>query len=97
MSGGYLQFQAPQLRCLPVLKFDSADRRMKRIGYLANEYSQNESVKLLLTIDKLVYEIYGLEDGDIMRIEGNVGFLNNDQTAEGSWRRRLRSSSAPEQ
>jgi hypothetical protein len=68
MGGGYLQFQAPQLRCLPVVRFNIDDRQMKRVAELAQQYVQGQDEEVLELIDSLVCEIYGLEIGDVERI-----------------------------
>jgi hypothetical protein len=71
MSGGYLQFQAPQLRCLPVLRFSPTEEGMRNIADLAKQYSQNKGEDLLPKIDKLVYELFALQEGEIGRIENS--------------------------
>lgn len=71
MGGGYLQFQAPQLRVLPCVKFDAGDRRMIEIATLARAMSEDTAGRDVgeETIDRLVLEIYGLNEADVALVK----------------------------
>jgi hypothetical protein len=75
MSGGYFQFQAPQLRVMPIYKPDTAQQ--KKIDNLvtqilaakhANPVADNSALER--EIDVLVYQLYGLTEEEIGIVEG---------------------------
>jgi len=68
MGGGYLQFQAPQLRCLPVPRFDTQNGTMMQIVNIGREYLRTGDARLLTQADVLVCELYGLTKADVMRL-----------------------------
>ena len=72
MSGGYLQFQSPQLRILPVIAYDDSITDCIEIADLVKLFIQkpDKSQDLLQKLDRLVYQIYGLDEIDIKIIEG---------------------------
>jgi hypothetical protein len=72
MGGGYMQFQSPQLRCLPVPRFDQSNESMTKVAQLAASHLECQNEESLREIDSLTYAIYGLSDDDILRINGPV-------------------------
>lgn len=86
MSGGYFQFQAPQLRLLPVVEPNDrlrmaleqvVDGILVLYGKVDRESTPHEQelIKRQIQaterqIDKLVYELYGLGEDEIKIIEG---------------------------
>lgn len=88
MSGGYFQFQAPQLRLLPILIPGSNERIsleniVNRMILIQSKYKscktpqEQNNLKRQLDatdrqIDKLVYELYGLTDDEIKIVEGTA-------------------------
>lgn len=74
MSGGYFQFQAPQIRVIPIRKAGAAIQQQlaEYVGQIetikANEpYSDTSRVERL--IDKIFYELYDLNPSEIKKIE----------------------------
>jgi hypothetical protein len=68
MGGGYLQFQAPQLRCLPVPRFDAANETMMQIANIGREYLRTGDSELLNRAEALTYQLYGLTAEDVARV-----------------------------
>jgi hypothetical protein len=68
MGGGYLQFQAPQLRCLPVPRFAPKDGTMMQISNIGREYVRTENAALLDQAELLIHELYGLTSADVVRL-----------------------------
>lgn len=74
MSGGYFQFQAPQLRVIPVrvpsenvqCEFGSY---VDEIQHLKKRSLDSDTRELEQTIDRLLYELYELTPDDIARID----------------------------
>lgn len=73
MGGGYLQFQAPQLRLLPLKRYDPENslageiaRLSKRISSDLQKEAHGES-----EIDALVYRLYGLTEDEIAIVEAH--------------------------
>ncbi len=75
MSGGYFQFQAPQLRVIPIKEI-SLDKQKQitelvdQILSLKRENPAANTEKLEREIDRLVYQLYDLTDDEIAVIEG---------------------------
>jgi type I restriction-modification system DNA methylase subunit len=74
MSGGYYQFQAPQLRVVPFRKPDSAtDRNVSGLVdriLAAKQRDTTVDVSVLeREIDHLMYRLYGLTSGEIALVE----------------------------
>ena len=76
MSGGYYQFQAPQIRVMPIKRvnlnqqapvIDLVDQifKIKRTNPTADTSAQEAE------IDRLVYELYGLTEEEIATVEEN--------------------------
>jgi hypothetical protein len=77
MSGGYFQFQAPQLRVMPIKKPDTAqqkaiDKVVTKIlaAKRAAPAGQVDTSALEGEIDQLVYQLYGLSQEEIDIVEG---------------------------
>jgi len=75
MSGGYYQFQAPQLRVIPFRWPDSAtDKKVTRLVdhiVSARQRDAGADVSALeREIDELVYALYGLTPEEIALVEG---------------------------
>jgi type I restriction-modification system DNA methylase subunit len=75
MSGGYYQFQAPQLRVMPFRKPDSAMdktvcRLVDRILSAKQRDAEADTSALEREIDELAYALYGLTPGEIKIVEG---------------------------
>jgi hypothetical protein len=68
MGGGYLQFQAPQLRCLPVPRFDASNSTMMRIANIGRDYLRTSNGGLLSEAEGLICDLYGLTEPDAARI-----------------------------
>jgi hypothetical protein len=68
MGGGYMQFQAPQLRCLPVPRFDSSNEQMARLAEAASAHRDKDNSELLREIDTITYALYGLSEDDVLRV-----------------------------
>jgi len=71
MSGGYLQFQAPQLRILPVVKYNNSNPLSRKIVKIVkNIINKTTEIDVLIKeLNTTVYEIYGLNTDDIILIE----------------------------
>ena len=75
MSGGYFQFQAPQLRVMPI-KTPSSDlntriiKLVKQILALKDSSPEADTSALEAQIDVLVYGLYGLTEEEIVVVEG---------------------------
>lgn len=74
MSGGYYQFQAPQLRVVPVRTASVSQKR--RIGQLvdqicADKRKEDQRRTLLAEIDSELYKMYGLSKADIDVVEAS--------------------------
>jgi adenine-specific DNA-methyltransferase len=77
MSGGYYQFQAPQLRVVPVRKPDDAtekavERLVDRILAAKQRDAEVDTSALEREIDQLVYALYGLTPEEIEIVEESV-------------------------
>ena len=75
MSGGYMQFQAPQLRVMPVPDITLQDecfvRELVDQILAAKKKDPNADTSALESeIDQLVYKLYGLTDDEIAIVEG---------------------------
>jgi hypothetical protein len=73
MSGGYFQFQAPQLRVIPV-RVPTEDIQCE-LGVIVDEIQalkqtrlDSDTSELEQTIDSLLYDLYDLAPDDIARI-----------------------------
>lgn len=78
MAGGYYQFQAPQLRVMPVKKpSERIDREVsdavRRILVAKMRNPKADTSTLESEIDQLVYQLYGLTPEEIAVIEESVG------------------------
>lgn len=81
MSGGFYQFQAPQLRVIPIRTTD--DETSKKINVVVdrilavtrdNDYLENASKQARMRkyerqVDELIYQAYGLTDEEIKIVE----------------------------
>lgn len=77
MSGGYYQFQAPQLRVIPFKKPDDdtdkkTSRLVDRILAAKAKDADADVSKLEREIDELVYALYGLTPEEIQIVEGTT-------------------------
>ncbi len=76
MSGGYMQFQSPQLRIMPIPKATPAQQSAiaslvtRILSAKASDPSADTSA-LESQIDSLVYRLYGLTDEEVTIVEGN--------------------------
>ena len=75
MSGGYLQFQAPQLRTMPIhAPNDELQKKVESIvDQILSAKKQDpaaDTSELEEKIDKLVFKLYGLTDAEIAIVEG---------------------------
>ena len=76
MSGGYFQFQAPQLRVIPTRHPTSKDTISKfeeKVDKIINSKRKNheaDTIELEREIDQMVYEVYGLTPEEIRVVEG---------------------------
>ena len=75
MSGGYYQFQAPQIRVMPIKRvnlnqqapvIDLVDQILKIRSTNPTADTSVQEVE----IDRLVYELYGLTEEEIATVEG---------------------------
>lgn len=85
MSGGYYQFQAPQLRVIPFLNPDSnterqVRERVDRILAARKHDPEADTRALEREIDRLVYELYGLTEDEIAIVEGTVSKAGTGNT-----------------
>jgi hypothetical protein len=76
MSGGYYQFQAPQLRVMPVLVVENEKQEMlvkivDRILFKKSSNPQADTSALERQIDNLVYRLYNLTYDEVKVIEPN--------------------------
>ena len=74
MSGGYYQFQAPQLRVLPFRTPDSDTeetviRLVQKIAAAKSKNSEVSTENYEREIDGLLYRMYDATEEDIKRIE----------------------------
>ena len=73
MSGGYYQFQAPQLRVIPLR--DAPPATKQAIADLVDQIMSGSHgdvpAKAIRDLNELFYRLYGLEDESIKRIEAN--------------------------
>jgi hypothetical protein len=79
MSGGYIQFQSPQIRAIPVIPFNSEELNAEQIGLqvriaeLAKKIQKNYTDSVNSTcdseIDYLVYQLFSLTQDEITLIE----------------------------
>ena len=74
MSGGYYQFQSPQLRIVPVRKPDkttdkAVERLVDRILAAKQQDAAVDTTALEREIDQLVYALYGLTPEEIQIVE----------------------------
>jgi adenine-specific DNA-methyltransferase len=74
MSGGYYQFQAPQLRVIPIAKADKAQQNA--VGEIVDQIlmakakdPNADTTELEQKIDTLVYALYGLTPDEILLVE----------------------------
>ncbi len=74
MSGGYLQFQAPQIRVLPLHKYDPKNEINCMIVKKVKTFSRIDQIdsSIQADIDRLVFTLYGLTQKDIEVIQGNA-------------------------
>jgi hypothetical protein len=74
MSGGYYQFQAPQIRVIPIAKADKAQQNaveeiVDRILSAKAQDPNADTTALEKEIDRLVYVLYGLTPDEIRLVE----------------------------
>jgi hypothetical protein len=77
MSGGYFQFQAPQLRVMPIKYPDNSmekaiDKLVDRILATKHAHSQACTSALELEIDQMVYQLYDLTEEEIKIVEDSL-------------------------
>jgi len=76
MSGGYYQFQAPQLRVVPVPQADMLQQKavealVDQILTAKKKDPNADTSALEKKIDEMVYALYGLTPEEIAIVEGN--------------------------
>jgi len=76
MSGGYYQFQAPQLRVMPFRTPDKATDKnihdlVDRILAAKERNAEADVSALERKIDELVYALYGLTPEEIQKVESD--------------------------
>jgi len=74
MSGGYFQFQAPQLRVMPIKVVSERRQReyaqiVDRIVAAKRNDPQADTTKLEREIDRLIYKLYDLTEDEIAIVE----------------------------
>jgi len=77
MSGGYYQFQSPQLRVMPFKRPPkSIDGKVSELVYkiLAKKKHDHraDTAELESEIDQQVYELYDLTENEIAIVEGSM-------------------------
>jgi hypothetical protein len=74
MSGGYLQFQAPQIKVLPAMQYDPSNAAMAAIATLAERCASEASEigALQDSIDATVFELFGLTSEEIQLVEAGA-------------------------
>jgi adenine-specific DNA-methyltransferase len=75
MSGGYFQFQSPQLRVMPITVITPKEQEpfVKQVRSLLVNIEQGktlEQCRQVAEIDVLFYRLYGLNESEIAEIEG---------------------------
>ena len=75
MSGGYFQFQAPQLRVIPIRVIPASEQRpfVKRVHSILAKASDGkpiDSCPEMREIDDLLFHLYGLSEQERAEIEG---------------------------
>ena len=69
MGGGYLQFQAPQIRAMPVVRYDLDNERHRTIASLARRLSRRPDDRALqAAIDVEVAELFGFTRSELETI-----------------------------
>ena len=83
MAGDYMQFQAPQLRALPVVPYRSEVQEHAQLAGLARVASTGRCTEeLLVSIDAAVAAMLRLSDEDLHRIQAETpGFATRDSTS----------------
>jgi hypothetical protein len=81
MSGGYLQFQAPQLRVLPVFNLKDGGglnsvKAARNIASLVKQHIRKPPSSLLEDVDQFVFELYRLTHGEQRMIRGGENAAN---------------------
>jgi hypothetical protein len=71
---GYFQFQAPQLRIIPVREAPPATQKAiislaRRIAGLDESNRPDEVDRLRVKLDELFFALYGLEEDEIKRVK----------------------------
>jgi len=72
MGGGYLQVQAPQLRCLPVPRFDPENTTMQELARDSERYMNENDPTLMTKIDSLSFSVYGLAVSEVARVQNST-------------------------
>lgn len=77
MSGGYFQFQAPQLRVVPVKDVPASEQApitqlVDRILVAKRKDLNTDTSDLERDIDRLVYQLYDLTPDEVSIVEGRV-------------------------
>jgi hypothetical protein len=90
MNGGYFQFQAPQLRIIPVREAPPAGQKAivslaRRIAGLDESDGQDELDRLRSNLDELFFALYGLQEDEINRVKkrGSVGVSAPEDEGDG--------------
>jgi type I restriction-modification system DNA methylase subunit len=89
MSGGYYQFQAPQLRVMPIAKASKSQQDaiaglVDRILVAKAKNPDSNTEKLEAEIDRLAFSLYGLTMDEIQAIESSSGANGKGDEAIGA-------------